>query len=195
MKTVFFDVDTQIDFLYPAGALYVPRAERLVDIVERLNRHAAANGILVLSTTDAHAENDPEFQHWPAHCVQGTTGQQKPARTLLDARVVIPGASGDDALDGARQIVFEKQLIEMFDDPNLPRLLARLNADRYVVYGVVTEYCVRSAALGLARLGKPVEVVSDAIEALHQTEARRIFDEFTAAGVRFTTVAAVCRLS
>ena len=25
MKTVFFDVDTQIDFLYPAGALYVPQ--------------------------------------------------------------------------------------------------------------------------------------------------------------------------
>jgi hypothetical protein len=27
MKTVFFDVDTQIDFLYPAGALYVPGGE------------------------------------------------------------------------------------------------------------------------------------------------------------------------
>jgi nicotinamidase-related amidase len=26
MKTVFVDVDTQIDFLFPAGALYVPGA-------------------------------------------------------------------------------------------------------------------------------------------------------------------------
>ena len=30
MKSVFFDVDTQIDFLYPAGALYVPGAESIV---------------------------------------------------------------------------------------------------------------------------------------------------------------------
>jgi len=26
MKTVYFDIDTQIDFLFPAGSLYVPGA-------------------------------------------------------------------------------------------------------------------------------------------------------------------------
>ena len=26
----FFDIDTQIDFLFPAGSLYVPGAERLL---------------------------------------------------------------------------------------------------------------------------------------------------------------------
>ncbi len=41
MKTVFFDVDTQIDFLYPAGALYVPGAETIVDRIAALNRFAA----------------------------------------------------------------------------------------------------------------------------------------------------------
>ena len=41
MKTVFFDVDTQLDFLYPAGALYVPGAERIVPAIARLNRFAA----------------------------------------------------------------------------------------------------------------------------------------------------------
>ena len=43
MKTAFLDVDTQLDFLYPSGALYVPSAERIVDTVSRLNRHAAAH--------------------------------------------------------------------------------------------------------------------------------------------------------
>ena len=61
MKTIFFDIDTQLDFLYPAGALYVPGAERIVPAIARLNRYAAAHGIPVVSTTDAHAENDPEF--------------------------------------------------------------------------------------------------------------------------------------
>ena len=30
MTTVFFDIDTQVDFLYPAGALYVPGARPVV---------------------------------------------------------------------------------------------------------------------------------------------------------------------
>ena len=61
MKTVFFDIDSQLDFLYPAGALYVPGAERIVPAIARLNRFAAMHGIPVVSTIDAHTENDPEF--------------------------------------------------------------------------------------------------------------------------------------
>ena len=59
MKTVFVDVDSQLDFLYPAGALYVPGAERIVPAIARLNQFAAGRGVPVISTTDAHAENDP----------------------------------------------------------------------------------------------------------------------------------------
>ena len=80
MKTIFFDIDSQLDFLYPAGALYVPGAEHIVPAIARLNHYAAAHGIPVISTTDAHTENDPEFRDWPPHCVAGTTGQ---ARTTV----------------------------------------------------------------------------------------------------------------
>jgi len=45
MNTVFFDIDSQLDFLFPAGALYVPGAERIVPAIARLNRFAAAHGI------------------------------------------------------------------------------------------------------------------------------------------------------
>ena len=45
MKSVFFDIDTQIDFLYPAGALYVPGAERILPAIEHLNHYAAARSI------------------------------------------------------------------------------------------------------------------------------------------------------
>ncbi len=192
MKSVFVDIDTQIDFLFPAGALYVPGAERLLPALKRLNHYAAANGIPVISTMDAHSENDPEFHQWPAHCVVGTAGQQKPAETLLERRVVIPTRPGEYPLDDAQQIVVEKQALDLFTNPNLPGLLEALDADRYVVYGVVTEYCVRCAALGLLRLGKPVDLVTDAIQALDADLARRMFDEFTAGGGRLTTVAEVC---
>ena len=118
MKTIFFDIDTQLDFLYPAGALYVPGAERIVPAIARLNRHAAAHGIPVISTTDAHPEDDPEFRIWPPHCVAGTTGQRKAEATLLEKRVVVPNREHDLAVHGAQQIIVEKQHVDVFTAPN-----------------------------------------------------------------------------
>ena len=182
MKTVFVDVDTQIDFLYPAGALYVPGAERLLPRLAELNRYAAAHGIPVVSTVDAHAENDPEFSQWPPHCVVGTAGQQKPCGTLLEKRVVVASTESDYEIDGAQQIIVEKQWIDMFAGRNMASILERLNADRWVVYGVVTEYCVRSAVLGLAKTGKPVEVLSDAIQAIDEAAGRAVHEELKKTG-------------
>jgi len=192
MKTVFFDVDTQMDFLFPAGALYVPGAETLLPALARLRDYAAACGIVVLSSTDAHCEDDPEFSRWPPHCVAGCAGQKKPPETLLEPRLVIPTEPGDYAIDGVRQFIVEKQALDVFANPNLPRLLERLDAGRCVVYGVVTEYCVRCAALGLLEAGRQVELVTDAVRSLDPEAERRTFEEILAAGGRLTTVAEVC---
>src|SRR5690242_15292568 len=163
MATVFVDVDSQLDFLFPAGALYVPGAERVVPNIARLNRHAASHGIPVVSTVDAHTEADPEFRIWPHHCVAGTWGQRKAESTLLDGRVVVPNRPCDLALAGARQIIVEKQTVDVFAAPNLGRVVEQLAADRYVVYGVVTEICVLYAIRGLLKTGGRVIVVTDAI--------------------------------
>jgi len=192
MKTVFFDIDTQIDFLFPAGSLYVPGAERLVPALSRLNHYAGAHGIPLVSSMCAHTEDDPEFRQWPAHCVVGTTGQLKPAELLLEKRVSIGVAAGDYAIDGAQQILLEKQQLDITASPNFRPLIARLSADRYVVYGVVTEYCVRLAALGLLETGKPVSLVTDAIETLSVRDSAATLGEFTGRGGRLTTTAEVC---
>ncbi|MGC9968947.1 MAG: isochorismatase family protein [Bryobacteraceae bacterium] len=191
MKTVFFDIDTQIDFLFPAGALYVPGAERLLPALAELNRYAAEHSIPVVSDMDAHAENDPEFKDWPAHCVAGTLGQRKPAELLLERRVVIPSAPGDYPIEGAQQIIVEKQTLDVFTNPNVAGLLEKLSADRYVVYGVVTEYCVYYAVTGLLKTGKPVELVTDAIQEIDPAAAQRTLSDFVAAGGRLTTVAQI----
>ena len=218
MTTVFFDIDTQLDFLYPAGALYVPKAERIVPNIARLNRFAAARGFPVVSTTDAHTENDPEFSQWPPHCVAGTMGQRKPEATLLERRVVIPSgadhrfswsanpeadlsgadhrsswsANPDPEFDAAQQIVFEKRTVDVFQCANLPALLRRLNAGQYVVYGVVTEICVLHAARGLLKTGIPVTVVTDAVETLKAEDSARALAEIRAGGGTLATVADIC---
>ena len=176
MKTVFIDVDTQLDFLFPAGALYVPGAEQIAPSLAALTAFAAQNRLQIVSTLDTHIEDDPEFQVWKPHCVEATQGHQKWSQTI--------------ASPAAAQILFEKNTIDFFSNRSFGDLLARLGAERFVVYGLVTEYCVRSVALGLAGDAR-VELVTDAIKSLNTDAARDFMERFTAQGGYLTTVSEV----
>lgn len=146
----FIDVDTQHDFMSPRGALYVPRAETLLPVLERLTRFAVDNGIPLVSTLDAHEPDDPEFARFPPHCVKGTPGYRKISETLLPDHAWIPNEPRAGDLPEAAQWLLEKQVFSMFDNVNAKRLLrGPAAADRYVVYGVATEYCVRADVLDL----------------------------------------------
>jgi len=101
---------------------------------------------------------------------------------------VIPNRACDLAIEGARQIVVEKQTVDVFAAANLGRIVERLQADRYVVYGVVTEICVLFAARGLLKTGKPVAVVTDAIKALSAAHSKQALDEIRDAGGTLTDV-------
>ena len=169
MKTAFVDVDSQLDFLYPAGALYVPGAEKIVPAIAALNRFAAANDIPLISTADAHFEDDPEFRQWPPHCVAGTLGQRKAESTLV----------------GGGQFIAEKQTVDVFQAPSFLAAIETVAAESYVVYGVVTEICVLYAARGLLKLGRRVAVVTDAIKELGPTDT---LQQLAAAGATLTTV-------
>jgi len=178
VSTVFVDVDTQLDFLLPAGALYVPGAERIVPNLKKLTLYAATHGIPLISTLDTHAENDPEFPQFSfhPHCVDGAIGHGKSHATL-----------GHPA-----QHLIRKSTFDCFTNPALEPLLDRLGADTYAVYGVVTEICVQCAAMGLLRTGARVLLVTDAIQSLDADKAAAFLDTFSAQGGRLTTVAEVC---
>jgi nicotinamidase/pyrazinamidase len=184
MKTLFFDIDTQIDFIFPAGALYAPGAEKILPTVAKLNHHAAKHRIPVISTMDAHSENDPEFAQWPHHCVVDTFGQRKPASTLLENRAIVPNALC--AVPSADQILLEKQTVRALSNVNFALLLDHFQAERYVIYGVVTEVCVKYAAFGLLETGKRVEIVTDAICALNAENGAKTLTDFQAAGGHLT---------
>jgi nicotinamidase/pyrazinamidase len=182
MTTLFVDVDTQLDFVFPSGALYVPGAERVLPAIAQLNRYAASHAIPVLSTVDAHSENDPEFTAWPPHCVIGTTGQHKAAATQLEGQVVIPNRPGSVSVTGAQQIVLEKQTTDAFATQTIRAVLDALGAGQFVVYGVVAEICVLSAVRGLLERGGRVVVAADATRSLDHATAAKALDEIRARG-------------
>ena len=198
-KLVFWSVDVQADFMLPDGKLYVPGAEQLIPNIQRLVSAALASGTLVVSSGDAHAPNDPEFAQFPPHCVAGTPG----ARILPEAlgpRVcpIANDASKQLPTDilSCPQILFEKQALDVFDNPHAGELVERHGpVTEYVVFGVVTEFCVARAAKGLLARGRKVFVVTDAIEALQIEDGRRTLNELQSLGVvLITTDAAVAKI-
>ena len=91
----------------------------------------------------------------------------------------------------AQQIVVEKQTVDTFQTRTFARILRSLNPDSFVVYGVVTEICVLHAVRGLWQFGKPLTVVTDAIESLTAQASRDALDEMRAAGAILATAAQV----
>jgi nicotinamidase/pyrazinamidase len=161
---LYFDIDTQIDFMYPAGALYVPGAEKLLPLIATLNRAALAGGGKVISTTCAHTEDDPEFKVWPPHCVVGTVGQNKPCALLLENR--------------SNQIILEKSQLDLFSNPTADTLIRSLDPEECIVYGVVTEYCVKLCAMGLLDRGYKVSLVREATQFLSAADADEFLNDF-----------------
>lgn len=158
---LYFDIDTQIDFMFPAGSLYVPGAEKLLPRIAELNREG-----VVISTTDAHTEDDPEFNQWPPHCIVGTVGQTKPTMLLREKRVVIPSHPCQPEVAGADQIIIEKQHLSLFTNPHTEAIIRALDPTECIVYGVVTEYCVKQCVDGLRERGYNVRVVHEATKGL-----------------------------
>ena len=192
---VFVDVDTQVDFMLPGGRLYVPHAEEIIPNLKELMLWARAHKVPIVSTSDAHVPDDPEFGRWGPHCVVGTPGQQHIPETLFPDAVVIENSPGAFHLPRgwAGQIVVEKRVYDFTTNVNIEAILASLKQPRFVVFGVATEYCVRSSVLSLRKRDLPVAVVRDAIKAISEDEGRKAIEEMVAAGAQLATTAEVCR--
>jgi nicotinamidase/pyrazinamidase len=191
----FVDVDSQVDFMLPGGRLYVPHAEEIIPQLRELMLWARAHQLPIVSTSDAHAPDDPEFAQWPPHCVAGTPGQQHIPETRFPDAVVIENAP--DAFHLPRgwvgQIIVEKRVYDFTTNVNIEAILASLAQPRFAVFGVATEYCVRSSVLALRKRNLPVAVVRDAIKAISEEEGRMAMEEMVAAGAQLVTTAEVCR--
>jgi nicotinamidase/pyrazinamidase len=68
-SSLLWDVDTQFDFMHPAGKRYVPGAETIISNLQRLTAFAAQHGNPIVASTDARLETDPEFSQYPPHCL------------------------------------------------------------------------------------------------------------------------------
>jgi nicotinamidase/pyrazinamidase len=197
-KIVFWEVDAQQDFMLPGGKLYVPGAEKIIPRIKGLVDAAQKGGILLVSSACAHAADDSEFANFPPHCIRGTEGARIVTEGLAKDHVIIPNRAKfglpADLFDHA-QIVIEKQELDVFSNPHTNEIVERLGGEAaYVVFGVVTEYCVHFASKGLLDRRREVFVVEDAIETVKAEEGARALSELDAMGARLVTTGEAIRM-
>lgn len=198
--TIFYDVDTQRDFILPGGKLYVPGTEKVIPALAEITRLARQNGIRIVCSMDRHFPGDPELKRnggkYGDHCMDGTEGQKKIDETAPLNPLYIPNHDLDKdeiaaAIHHKGEVIFEKQEFDVFIGNRHARTILRMLLEPYadiVVYGVFTEVCVDHAVVGLVGLGPKVHVVSDAISDIDE-DSDSFRRKWSHLGVDFITVA------
>ncbi len=177
---LFWNVDTQIDFMKASGKLYVEGAEEIEPVLEKLSAFAKKNNIKVVNSCDYHNEKSAELSDkpdflktFPPHCMENTEGQDFVDATRPDSAVIFDwnkNYSEDDIktmINGQRNIIIRKDVFDVFaNNTNAENILKVLEPKTVVAYGVATNVCVDFAVKGLLKRGYTVLVVEDAIKGL-----------------------------
>jgi nicotinamidase/pyrazinamidase len=198
-RVIFWDVDTQYDFMKPDGKLYVPDAEQIIPNLKRLTDFAHGHGIPIVASADDHLLTDPEISatpDWtttfPPHCLRGTAGQRKIAETALHDPLVIAPAKADAVRLAARvrahrgDFLFNKQRFDVFTNENVAAAVDVLDPQDIVLYGVATDVCDRAAVAGLLerRPHTRLFVVTDAVKGIDKDVSEQLLKEWGEEGVR-----------
>lgn len=176
-KLLFWNVDTQVDFVEPDGKLYVPGAEKLRLLWQQITSFAKNQNIKVLNTADYHLSNSaelsekPDFVHtFPPHCMADTKGADYVWETRPELALVFDWDKqylNFSNVKRFRNIVIRKDAFDVFvGNPYTDAILKEIDFQVVVVYGVTTNVCVDRAVVGLAERGKQVIVLEDAIKEL-----------------------------
>ena len=198
---LFWDVDTQVDFMQADGKLYVPDAESVIPNVARLTEAARRRGIPVVASADDHEPGDPElsdapdFQEtYPPHCLRGTPGVRKIPETAIHGAVEIghqPLTEGEieRRVADADAVLIHKKRFDVFSNLNAERLLRVLDPQRILVYGVALDVCNRYAVEGMIERGwgDRVAVVTDATKPIQAARAEGLLEAWKEQGVELLT--------
>jgi nicotinamidase/pyrazinamidase len=197
---VLWDVDTQVDFMYPHGKLYVPGAKHTIPAMQRLVDAARASGIVHVASaddhelTDAEISDEPDFLNtYPPHCLRGTRGALKIPETEQEDPVPLTLELLPERYLEGREFLILTKTFDVFTNPNTDVLLDRLDPDEVVVFGVATDVCDDAAIRGLLARGRKVTFVEDAARGLDEERAAICTAFWRENGVEFTTSEVISR--
>lgn len=178
-KIIFWNVDTQYDFMRPDGKLPVPDATKIETVLDKITSYAKSNDIKVVNTADWHTLKDEEIDEknpdlnetYPPHCMAETKGAEYVPATKPEDPYIIDDSFDENALREHRNVVLHKQKFDVYAGNSLTeKVVDSIDPKAIVVYGVASNVCVHDAVVGHAKRGRDVYVIKDAIQGLPHLE-------------------------
>lgn len=165
-------VDMLNDFV--DGELANPKAQAIVEPLQRLLTHAREDGWVVVFSNDAHQAGDPELKVWGEHAMAGT-----------------PGAQVIEQLEPREgELISPKRDYGAFEDTGLAEQLRERGVDEVVIAGQHTHICVRHSSYGALRNGFEIVVPRDAVAAFEGVDEEAALEYLKMAyAAEITTVA------
>ncbi len=179
---IFWNVDTQIDFMKPDGKLPVGEkqegAEEIEPNLEYLTELARENQYTIVNTADWHNQDseelseNPDFvETFPEHCMASSQGAEYVEAVKPEDPLVFDWREDycieKELQKPVEEIVVYKDRFDVFEgSPHTEDILNQLDPEEAVVYGVATDVCVDQAVKGLTDRGLDVYVVEDAVKGI-----------------------------
>jgi nicotinamidase/pyrazinamidase len=199
-KLIFWDVDTQFDFMRPEGTLYVPGAETIIEKVSDVRKFALQNGYSIIADIDWHSlsneeiSESPDFDKtFPPHCMAGSPGSER-LGYLGDVPIEyveidkMPAGKLKKLVEKEQfHVVIRKESIDVFDNPNTDELVELAKPEAVAVFGVALDFCVKYVLHGLAKHdGIKCILLRDVVKGLDPKTEGNIIDDLRAGGVEIT---------
>jgi len=126
-------------------------ARNIIPNVQKLLERELEQGSKVFYLCDHHTQDDPEFEMFPPHCIEGTEEAE-----------LIPELS-----QYAGEIVPKRTFSSFYNTP-LDERLDTLEAETIVVCGVTTHICVLQAVIDARNRNYEVEVPTDCVASFNK---------------------------
>jgi nicotinamidase-related amidase len=164
-RTALIVVDMQNDFCHPDGALYAPGSEDAISDINALISLLDAKNIIsqAFLTQDTHTEDDPEFEQWGEHCVDGSWGH------------AIHDDINTSALPTLTRVI-RKDTYDAFHETDLGWHLSKDDIDTVIICGTLVNVCVQETASSANLNGYDVYVVEDAVGYLDEDQKQAALD-------------------
>lgn len=147
MAKAILVIDMLRGFLEEGHPLYCgPKARSIIPKVQKLLERELGQGAKVFYLCDKHAPDDPEFEMFPPHCIEGT-----PEAELIPELASYPGE------------VIPKRRYSAFYGTPLERKLNALNPETVILCGVCTDICVMHTVANARNRDYQVEVPVDCV--------------------------------
>lgn len=184
--TIFFDIDTQHNFMYEHGKFYVPGAEKIIPNLKKITDFARKNNISIVASIDLQKSGAEIRTNYTS---QADGYRKIPETTLPNAKVIpnneLSGNQLKKLLEIYNRFWIFKQKNDVFSNPNTKEIIK--NAKSVCIYGVATDYCVKAAVLGLRSMNIETYVIKDAIKPAFRKNEKRDLELFRRKGAKFLT--------